>query len=148
MPTHHIVKEIQASQAIVWGVLADYPGMTRWAGARTVEIERPGADVPNGVGTIRALKSWHGTIREQITGFEPERRMTYKGLSGVPARDYRGVIELSGRDGKTLLSWSVSFEPRRFTAIAVSPLIKRMVSAGVDRFVRVVEATAKDRETR
>lgn len=147
MPTHHIVKEIQAPPAIVWGVLADYPGMARWAGARTVEIERPGGDVPNGVGTIRALKSWHGTIREEITGFEPERRMTYKGLSGVPARDYRGVIELSGRDGRTVLSWSVSFEPRRFTSIVVSPVIKRMVSAGVDRFVRVVEATA-DREAR
>jgi Polyketide cyclase / dehydrase and lipid transport len=118
--------------------------MTKWAGARRVDIERPGVDVPNGVGTIRALKSWHGTIREEITGFEPERRMSYKGLSGVPARDYRGVIELSGRDSKTLLSWSVSFQPRRFTAIVVSSVIKRMVSAGVDRFVTVVEATTKD----
>lgn len=92
MPTHHIVKEIQAPPAIVWGVLADYPGMARWAGARTVEIERPGGDVPNGVGTIRALKSWHGTIREEITGFEPERRMTYKGPLG------RSRSRLPGRD--------------------------------------------------
>jgi hypothetical protein len=59
--------------------------MTKWAGATRVDIERSGIDVPNGVGTIRALKSWHGTIREEITGFEPERRMIYKGLSGVPA---------------------------------------------------------------
>jgi hypothetical protein len=145
MSRYHIVKEVRASPAIVWGVLADYPGMTRWAGARTVEIERPGAAVPNGVGTVRALRSWHGTIREEITGFEPERRMTYKGLSGVPARDYRGVIELAGRDGKTTLSWSVTFRPLRFTAIVVSAVIKRMVSAGVNRFVTVVEATTKDR---
>lgn len=146
MPTTlHIVKEVRASPAIVWGVLADYPGMTRWAGARTVEIERPGAAVPNGVGTVRALRSWHGTIREEITGFEPERRMSYKGLSGIPARDYQGVIELSAHEHQTLLSWSVSFQPRRFTAIVVSPVIKRMVSSGVDRLVRVVEARAQDR---
>jgi hypothetical protein len=144
MPTYHIVKEVHASPAIVWSELADYPGMKRWAGARAVEIERPGAGVPNGVGAIRALKSWHGTIREEITGFEPERRMSYKGLSGVPARDYRGVIELRGRDGETVLSWSVSFQPRRFTTVVVSPVIKRMVSAGVDRFVTVVEAKAKN----
>jgi hypothetical protein len=51
MPTRHFVKEAHASPAIVWGVLPGHPGMTRWAGARNVKIERPGADVPNGVGT-------------------------------------------------------------------------------------------------
>jgi uncharacterized protein YndB with AHSA1/START domain len=58
-----IVKAVAAPPARVWDVLADYPGMTKWAGARRVDIERSGLDVPNGVGTIRALKSWHGTIR-------------------------------------------------------------------------------------
>jgi hypothetical protein len=145
MPTHHIVKEVHASPAIVWEVLADYPGMTRWAGAWSVEIERAGTDLPNGVGTIRALRSWHGTIREEITGFDPDRRMAYRGLSGVPARDYRGVIELSGHDDSTLLSWSVGFEPRRFTRVVVSFVIQRMVSSGVNRFVDVVEATASSR---
>jgi uncharacterized protein YndB with AHSA1/START domain len=85
MRTFHIVKALAAPPELVWDVLADYPGMTKWAGARSVDIERPGVDVPNGVGTIRALRSWHGTIREEITGFEPERRMSYKGLTGVPS---------------------------------------------------------------
>lgn len=146
MGTYTIVKEIEAAPAIVWAVLADYSGMTKWAGARRVEIEREGAEVPNGVGTIRALKSWHGTIREEITAFEPERRMTYRGVSGVPAHDYRGDIELSGRDGATQLIWTVSFQPRRFTATVVSFVIKRMVSGGVDRFVEVAEAKASSRQ--
>ena len=120
--------------------------MTKWAGARRVDIERPGADVPNGVGTIRALKSWHGTIREEITGFEPERRMSYKGLSGVPADDYRGVVELSRRADTTQMSWTVSFQPRRFTATIVSFVIKRMVSTGIDRLVQVVEGKATNRQ--
>ena len=145
MVIHQIVKEVDASPAVVWEVLADYPGMTKWAGARSVKIERTGAAIPNGVGTIRALKSWHGTVREEITGFEPERRMTYKGLSGVPAHDYRGVIELSDRDTRTRLSWSVSFQPRRLTAAIVSFVIKRTVRAGVDRFVEIVEAKANRR---
>ncbi len=145
MRTFHIVKAVAAPPAIVWSVLADYPGMTKWAGARTVGIERPGTDVPNGVGTIRALKSWHGTIREEITGFEPERQMSYKGLSGVPARGYRGVIELRGRGDATQLSWTVSFQPRKFTAAIVSFVIKRMVSTGIDRFVEVVEGKANNR---
>jgi hypothetical protein len=57
MPTYRIVKEVRASPAVVWSVLADYPGMTKWAGARKVTIEQPGIDVPNGIGTTRALKS-------------------------------------------------------------------------------------------
>jgi carbon monoxide dehydrogenase subunit G len=146
MRTFHIVKAVAAPPAIIWSVLADYPGMTKWAGARTVDIERPGTDVPNGVGTIRALKSWHGTIREEITGFEPERRMSYKGLSGVPARDYRGVVELSGRGETTQMSWTVSFQPRKITAAIVSAVIKRMVSKGVDRLVQVVERKASNRQ--
>ena len=42
MRTFHIVKAVAAPPALVWNVLADYPGMTKWAGARTVDIERPG----------------------------------------------------------------------------------------------------------
>jgi uncharacterized protein YndB with AHSA1/START domain len=146
MRTFHIVKAVAAPPALVWNVLADYPGMTKWAGARRVDIERPGVDVPNGVGTIRALKSWHGTIREEITGFEPERRMSYKGLSGVPAREYGGGVELSRRGDATQMSWTVSFQPRKFTAAIVSAVIKRMVSKGVDRLVQVVEGTANNRQ--
>lgn len=146
MPAFQVVKVVEVSPAIVWSVLADYPGMTTWADARSVEIERVGVDVPNGVGTIRALKSWHGTIREEITAFEPEQRMSYKGLSGVPAHDYRGVIELSRRGDTTQMSWTISFQPRKFTAAIVSAVIKRMVSKGIDRLVHVVEGTANNRQ--
>jgi Polyketide cyclase / dehydrase and lipid transport len=120
--------------------------MTRWAGARRVEIERSGVNVPNGIGTIRVLKSWHGTIREEVTGFEPERRLKYKGLSGVPAHDYRGVIELDRRGNATQVTWTVSFQPRKFTAAIVSFVIKRMVSTGIDRFVQVAEGKANNRQ--
>ena len=98
------------------------------------------------MGTIRALKLWHGTIREEITGFEPERRMSYKGLSGVPAHDYRAVIELSRRGDATQMSWTVSFQPRKFTASIVSAVIKRMVSKGIDRLVQVVEDKASNQQ--
>ena len=40
MHTFHIVKTVAAPPALVWDVLADYPGMTRWAGAKRVVIER------------------------------------------------------------------------------------------------------------
>ena len=116
--------------------------MSRWAGARHVEVERPGSVIPNGVGTIRALKSWHGTVREEITAFEPERRMTYRGLSGVPARDYHGAIELEQHGNATAITWTVSFQPRRMTVAIVSFVIKRTVRKGVDRLVDIVEAKA------
>ena len=142
MSTFSVASEVNASPAIVWSVLSDYPGMRRWAGARRVEVERQGSVVPNGVGTIRALKSWHGTVREEITSFEPERSMTYKGLSGVPARDYHGAIELERHGAATAFTWTVHFEPRRLTGAIFPFVIKRTVQTGVDRLVEIVEAEA------
>jgi hypothetical protein len=46
MPTYRIVKEVRASPAVVWSVLADYPGMTKWAGASKVTIEQQVSTFP------------------------------------------------------------------------------------------------------
>jgi len=138
--TFHTVRVVEASQAVVWSVLVDYPGMTRWAGATSVTMERSGAGDSRGVGAIRVLKSWRGTIREEITEFDPERRMGYRILSGVPADNYHGVIELTPSDGSTRIAWTNTFEPRTLAGPVVGAVIKSVVQGIVDRFVRVVSS--------
>jgi uncharacterized protein YndB with AHSA1/START domain len=136
--TFHAVRVAEAPPAVVWSVLADYPGMTRWAGARSVTIEQPGTVEPNGVGTIRVLKSWRGTIREEITEFEPPRRMGYTALSGLPVDNYNGAIELIPNNGSTQISWTVTFEPRTFAAPVVAAVIKSVLKVLVGRLVKQV----------
>jgi Polyketide cyclase / dehydrase and lipid transport len=51
-------------------------------------------------------------VREQITTFEPERRLCYTLLSGAPVRDYRGTLMLESCGAGTKLTWTVQFEPK------------------------------------
>jgi len=145
--TFHTVRVVEASQAVVWSVLIDYAGMTKWAGASSVPMERSGAGDPRGVGAIPVLESRRGTIREEITEFDPQRRIGHRILSGLPADNYHGVIELTPRDGSSEISWTVRFEPRTLAGPVVGAVIKSVVQGIVDRFVRVVSSEGQ-RSTR
>jgi len=58
-----------------------------------VDIERPGIDVPNGVGTIRALKSWHGTITpDQLFRGIPNTRARCESASTLTAQHEGGSL--------------------------------------------------------
>jgi carbon monoxide dehydrogenase subunit G len=50
-------------------------------------------------------------IREEITAYEPDRRLAYRALSGVPAKDYTGEITLEPTSTGTRLTWSLRFKP-------------------------------------
>lgn len=58
--------------------------MTNWAGARSVDIERPGVDVPNGVGTISSVKrhlynqAWVDLLAERLATSDEFERTTGK----------------------------------------------------------------------
>ena len=140
MPTIAMMREVPASPQSVWEVLADYPGMTKWAGARSVSIERAGTDVPAGVGTIRALRSWRGTLREEITAFEPGQRIGYSIISGLPVRDYRTLIELEPHKGGTRITWTVNFTPRALAAPVLPFAVKRVLNTIMDRLTEEVNS--------
>jgi hypothetical protein len=107
--TFHATAPVPPS--IVWGVLADHGGMSRWTPLRRVEMEAGGTPDPNGVGAVRALHLVGPPIREQVTDFEPERRLGYRLLSGLPARDYTGEVVLEPTGGGTSIRWTISFRP-------------------------------------
>ena len=52
------------------------------------------ADIPNGVGAIRRFERGRFTTRERVTEFAPDRRLSYRLLSGLPLRDYEAHIDL------------------------------------------------------
>lgn len=111
MNTYTFTHEVPVPPATVWDVVSDHPGMARWTPLRRVEMEAGGTPDPHGVGAVRALHLVGPPIREEVTGFEPERRLGYRLLSGLPARDYTGEIVLEPTGPGTRIRWTISFTP-------------------------------------
>lgn len=111
MNTYTFTHEVPVPPEAVWEVLADHPGMARWTPVRRVVMEAGGRPEPHGVGAVRALHLVGPPIREEITAFEPSRRLGYKALSGLPARDYTGEVVLEPTGSGTRIRWSISFTP-------------------------------------
>lgn len=109
--TYTFTATVPVPPSVVWGVVADHAGMSRWTPVRRVEMEAGGSPDPNGVGAVRALHLAGPPIREQVTDFEPERRMAYRLLSGLPARDYTGEVALEPTGGGTRINWTIRFTP-------------------------------------
>jgi uncharacterized protein YndB with AHSA1/START domain len=119
----------------VWEVLADHEGYARWAGVKEVVVRHPGDPAPNGVGAIRVLRARGVAIEEEITGFDPPKRMTYALTAGMPVREYEAEILLEPHGAGTALTWRVRLRPsipgsgwllRRLTRRAISDLVERL----------------------
>jgi uncharacterized protein YndB with AHSA1/START domain len=110
--SYTFVHEIPADPSVVWEIVADHPGMSRWTPIRRVEMEAGGRPEPHGVGAVRALHLVGPPIREEVTAFEPNRRLAYRMLSGAPVRDYTGEIVLEPAARGTRMTWTIRFTPQ------------------------------------
>jgi uncharacterized protein YndB with AHSA1/START domain len=65
----------------VWATLADFAAISRWAGEVThsAALTSPGA----GIGAVRRVQVGREAMREQVTIWEPERRLAYT-VTGLP----------------------------------------------------------------
>lgn len=110
MANAHAVRRVDVALPVVWETIADHLEMANWGPGVTVTMERLGDEDPNGVGAIRDIK-FPGPgprIREEITAFEPRRRLAYRALSGTPFKDWRGEVEVAEHRGGTAIKWSLS----------------------------------------
>lgn len=98
--------------ATVYALLRDGASWPRWSPIESFELERAGADEPEGIGAIRIFRRGRMTGRDQVTELVPDRRFGYRHLSGLPVRDYRATVDLEPGDGGTSIRWRLSFLPR------------------------------------
>jgi carbon monoxide dehydrogenase subunit G len=96
----------------VWDVLQDHQGMSTWSPGVRVSLERQGQPTANGIGAIRAVRMLGLTIREQVTGMDPQERLAYRALSGIPLRDYAGEVFLAPDPAGTGVTWTLSTSSR------------------------------------
>ena len=94
----------------VWSIIADHEGMQSWGPGMKVDLTQPGNPERNGVGAVRRLRTPlpKYAIVEEIVEFEPDRRLAYRALAGVPLKNYFGEIDLQSVAGGTRIDWSIS----------------------------------------
>ena len=103
--------EVPAAARAVWDVFSDYRGWPEWSRVKEVVLRSPGDPDPYGVGAVCVLRAKGIAIEEEITGFEPPRRLAYRIVAGLPLRAHEAEVVLTPRGEHTHLDWQVRFEP-------------------------------------
>ena len=83
-----------------------------WGAWSSAEILREGSPPPGGVHAVKRLKSFPTSVVEEVTLFDPPRRLGYEMRSGLPLRGYRAEIELEPAGGVTRIRWRAEFEAK------------------------------------
>src|SRR3954451_2175288 len=130
MPPQRIEHRVTttADPPTVYGLLRDGASWPTWSPIESFELERPGADEPEGVGAVRLFRGGRVVGHDEIVELVPDRRLVYRHTSNLPIRDYRGEVDLEPVPGGTAIRWMSTFEPQhRGTG--------RVLRVGLARFV-------------
>lgn len=111
MASFRFERKVAAPPETVFDVLTDHRGYADITPMRRVELEVEGEPAPNGVGAIRVLTALGPPLREEVIGYEPPGRFSYRLLSGVPVRDHVGSVSLEPDGEGTHLSYTVRTHP-------------------------------------
>ena len=122
---HHATST--ADPATVYSLLREGATWPSWSPIESVELERQGADEPEGIGAVRVLRRGRVEGRDTIAELVPDRRFVYTHVSSLPVRDYRGEIDLEPSGDGTTIRWVSSFEPK-------IPGTGRLIRRGLDGF--------------
>jgi len=117
-----------ADPATVYALLRQGATWPDWGPIDSVELEKPAAGDPEGVGAVRVLRSGRVTGRDTIAELVPDRRFSYTHASSLPVRNYRGDVDLTPVDGGTEIRWVSAFDPKY-------PGTGRLVRRGLDGFI-------------
>ena len=126
--------QIEVTQAIaappdkVFAIYTDHVGWERWAGVKEVVLRQTGDPPPNGLGAIRVIRARGMAIEEEITAFEPPRRLGYRLGAGAPGRDHAGEGRFEPDAAGTRVTWTVRFRP---LIPGTGWLLRRMLERGL-----------------
>lgn len=138
-------REIAAPPEIAFETITDHRRYPEFTPLRRVELERHGAEAPNGVGAIRALHLFGPPVREEVIDYEAPVRFSYRILSGAPVRSLIGTVLVAATPAGSLMTYEMLIEPRiRFSG----PPLARTMEIAIRRLTAMVAAEAERRVTR
>ena len=115
----------------VYALLRDGPSWPAWTPIDSFQLEQAGN--ADGIGEIWIFRNGRVTGRDQVVEMIPGHRFTYRHLSGLPVRDYRGDIELTPTERGTRIGWHICFTPAAFgTGWLLRWMIRRFIQQCAD----------------
>lgn len=131
---------IDAPVKVVWSVMTDHVRWARWGSSKHVTLERLGVPSPNGLGAIRCFAAGPVKVREEVTAFEPPRRMAYRLNTKTMTTSYESDMVLVAGGAATVLEWSSTFVPR---VPGTAWLVRRIFERAVRGFAAGIKAEAE-----
>ncbi|NRA02940.1 MAG: SRPBCC family protein [Myxococcales bacterium] len=129
MQAFELVARIPAPPERVFDLLADHRGLAEWSGAREVVLRQEGDPPPNGLGAIRVVRGSGLAIEEEVTSYDPPRRMTYRISAGLPIRDHQGEVQVTPLEDASEVRWKVCFRP---LVPGTGPLLRYLLRRGLE----------------
>jgi len=123
-----VTQHSAAPPAAVFALLVDGETWPRWSPIEAFELERTGDPPPEGAGAIRVFRRGRTTGRDEIVEVVPDRRLSYRSLSGLPVRNYQAHVDLEADGDGTTIRWEAAFAPK---VVGTGRLLER----GLRRFL-------------
>jgi uncharacterized protein YndB with AHSA1/START domain len=127
--TIDITTTTTAAPGAVYALLADGASWPGWSPIDSFELEREGANEPEGVGAVRVFRNGRVVGRDTIVELVEDRRLGYTHVSSLPVKDYRATVDLEPDGSGTRIRWQASFAP---TVPGTGSLLRR----ALERFLR------------
>lgn len=133
----HFEQFFAAERERVFAYFADHEKFGRiWPGRFRRIHESADAAQPNGLGSVREIKSSGFTFEETITAFDPPQRIEYRITRGGPIKNHLGRLLFSEVPGGTKLEYTIEFDPRlRFTGGLIASVLCASWHRGVQRAI-------------
>jgi uncharacterized protein YndB with AHSA1/START domain len=132
-----VQEEVAAPLEQVWALYTDHAGWKHWAGVHEVVVRQPGEPAPNGLGAVVVLRSHGIAVEEEITAFEPPRRLAYQLVAGLPLRHHEAEVCFEPLEGRTRVDWRVRFSPLiPGTGNLLARLLRERMAATLQRLAR------------
>ncbi len=111
MQTIDITETIDVPIDRAFELLADHANYDRFPGITRSELLKEGTRAPNGVGALRRVGLGDVVLDEEITEFQPPKRLAYRVIASKPIKvDHEGgVIELAEVPEGTRIRWRSTF---------------------------------------
>lgn len=111
MQTIDITETIALPVDRVFDLLADHANYHRFPGITRSELLKEGEPAPNGLGAVRRVALGDVVLDEEITGFEPPNRLSYRVIASKPVKVEHegGVIEMTAVAEGTEIRWRSTF---------------------------------------
>jgi uncharacterized protein YndB with AHSA1/START domain len=97
-----------APRSAIWSRLADFDNWDQWGPWTATTTD---GDIRTLVSERKRVTGKPFVMKERVTTIEPESRLEYDLLSGLPVRNYHATVTLAdGADGGTDITWGARFD--------------------------------------